>query len=210
MNAVNLPDPRRIQFIAANYSRLQGLRSLPIGLLLFFVTFWANQQRGPAPRPILAPILIAAAGLGLYWLIDGYYTRAFGRVISPRGHIDWVVGMIGAVVGLAAFGVDITWDLPVSAVGLCLAVSILADYLMLARINQVWYMSFSPVFALLIALVSVLPALGFEDWWQALGIKTGLLGVLMVSGLILIAASIVSHVYFTRALAQEARYGRSV
>lgn len=210
MNAVNLPDPRRIQFIAANYSRLQGLRSLPIGLLVFFVTLWANQQRGPAPRPVLVPVLIAAAGLGLYGLIDMYYKRVFGQVVSPRGHLDWILGIAGAVAGLVAFAIDITWEPPVSMIGLCLAAAVLADYLTLVQINRIWYLSFAPVFALLIALVSILPALGLDGWWRALGIKTGVLGVLLVSGLILIVSSLASHFYFIHVLAQEARYGRSV
>src|SRR5512146_1312414 len=104
MDGLSFSRIRRIQFLAANYSRLQGLRGLPLGLLLFAVTVWAALQRGPAPRPILIPLALGTVTAILYWWIDRYYKQAFGKVIqAPRGHLEWIIGIGGAIVGLAAF-----------------------------------------------------------------------------------------------------------
>ena len=209
MSEPSLSQMRRMQFMAVNYSRLQGLRGLPPGLGLFAVTLWANRLHGPAGWSILLPLLFAATMVVLYWLTDRYYKRAFGRVVqAPRGHLDWIIAMGGGVLGLIAFIIDITFNhLPFSIIGLVLAAALLFDYLKLVKITQVWYMPFWSVFSLLITLLSILPVLGLDHWWLAIGTKSQLLGVVMGSGLIMIAASITSHVYFAHTLSKEALYG---
>lgn len=211
MNGLSFSQMRRIQFIAANYSRLQGLRGLPIGLLLFGMSFWANVQHGPAPRPVLIPILLGMAAVGLYWLVDRYYKQAFGQVIPvTRGHLGWLVNIATTVLALVAFLIENTAHLSFSPTGIVLAAAFLIDYLMLVLMTQQWYLPFWPVFPLLMSIVSILPVLGLADWWTVMGIKVQILGVMMASGLIMVAAAMSSHVYFTRMLTREVSHGGSV
>jgi hypothetical protein len=212
MNDLPISQIRRTRFIAANYSRLQGLRIFPFGLLLFAVTYITNLQHGPAPHSVLPQILFAIAAAVLYWLIDRYYTRTFGQIVRPsRGHLDLIAGICGGAMGLVAFLIENNYHhLPFSPIGLVLAAAIIIDYLMLARITEVWYMPFWPVFALLIAIISILPVLGLTGWWTIIGARTQFMGVLMASGLIFIVYSIASHIYFIKMLSQEVPDGGSV
>lgn len=211
MDGLAFSQIRRIRFIAANYSRLQGLRILPIGLLLFAVTFWTTLQRGPAPRPILIPLILSASAAGLYVLIDRYYKKVFGQVVqAPRGHLDWIVSIGGAAAGLGALFVDMNFHLPFSALGLVIAIAFLVDYLMLVRITEVWYMPFWPAFSLFVAIFSLLPLFGLTGWWRMIGVQTQLLGVLLASGLVMLIASVASHLYFTQVLSREVPNGGSI
>jgi hypothetical protein len=208
MNELSFSQLRRILFIAANYTRLQGLRALPLAFLLFAVTFWANWERGPVPRPLHIPLLLSAVSAGLYWLIDGYYKRAFGQAVqAPQGHLYWVFLAAGALLALIAFIIDVTLQLPFIIVGIVMGAGLLIDYLMLVRITQVWYMPIYPLFGLSIIFVSVLPVFGLEGWWTVIGARSHLLGVIMSAGLIMTAAAVVSHIVFTRALPKEAPNG---
>ena len=40
-----MPTLEKIRFLTVNYSRLQGLKAFPSGLLLFLVVLWANGQK---------------------------------------------------------------------------------------------------------------------------------------------------------------------
>ena len=71
-------------------------------------------------------------------------------------------------------------------------------------------MPFWPLFALLIALFSILPVFGLYGWWWLIGAKAQIYGVMMVSGLIMVVAAIVSHVIFTRMLSREVPNGGRV
>jgi hypothetical protein len=212
MNDLPISQIRRTRFIAANYSRLQGLRILPFGMLLFAVIYVSNIQRGPAPHSILPQFLFVIAAAVLYWLIDRYYTRTFGQIVRPsRGHLDLIAAIGGGAMGLAAFLIENNYHhLPFSVIGLVLAAAIIIDYLLLAGITEVWYMPFWPVFALLIAIVSILPIFGLTGWWIIIGARTQFIGVLMASGLIFIAYAITSHIYFIKMLSREVSNGGSV
>lgn len=209
MTGLSFSQIQRIRFVAANYSRLQGLRGLPVGLLLFAVALWANWQHGPAPRPVFIPLVLCAVGVALYWLIDRYYRRAFGKVAPrPRGHLsDWV-GLAGGALALAAFFIEnAAHHLLFSPTGLVLAAGLLADYLLLVRETHIRYMPFWPLFSLLLVIISILPVFGLYGWWLAVGIQVQILAVMMASGLIYSIASVASHLYFVHWLPGEALDG---
>jgi hypothetical protein len=204
---------RQTRLIAASYSRLQGLRGLPVGFGLFAISFWANAQRGPAPRPVTIPVLLGAVALALYWLIDRYYVRAFGKVHQARGsrrYLELIGAMAGTGLALAAFYVDVSYRLPFSATGLILAGALLLDYLLAVRFTEFWYMPFWPMFALLIGLLSILPLLGLDGWWEWVGARAQILGITMLAGLDIVIASAISHLYFTWSLSAEVSHGRSL
>jgi hypothetical protein len=113
--------------------------------------------------------------------------------------------------GLAAFLIDNNYHhLPFSVIGLVLAAGIIIDYLLLARITEVWYMPFWQVFGLLIAIISILPVFGLTGWWIIIGARTQFMGVLLAYGLIFIVYSIASHIYFIKMLSHEVPNGGSV
>lgn len=207
----NLSDMHRLQFMAANYGRLQGLRGLPIGSLTLLVALWANFDRGPAPRPVLPYILFALFALIGMALIDRYYSRSFGNVIgNPAGHLSWVVSLVGGSVALLAFLFDTRFQLPVSLTGLVFAVSMLADYLFLVGITRVWYMPLMPVFPLIVALFSASSLLGMDAWWKVLGFRAEILAVVMVAGLMILLVSLLSHFYFIHMLPGKFTNGTSI
>jgi hypothetical protein len=208
MDASSLSQIQKTRFLAMNFARLQGLRVVPCGLLLFLVSLWANAQRGPA-RNFLLPILMGLLCIGLYILIDRYYRRTFGQVVASAEsrRSDQVLSVIGGVAALAAFLLDDRLSLPVSMVGLMFAIAILGEYIRFVRYAHRWYTLIMPLFVLLAALVSVLPALGLRDWWQQIGVKAEMLGVCMVASAILMTAGLFSHLYFTHALPREPRHG---
>jgi hypothetical protein len=206
MDASSLSEIQKTRFLAMNFARLQGLRVVPCGLLLFLVSLWANAQRGPA-RNFLLPVLMGLLCIGLYMLIDRYYRRAFGHVVASAEsrRADQVLSIIGGAAALAAFLLDVRLSLPVSLVGLVFAIAILGEYIRFVRYAQPWYTLITPLFVLLIALVSVLPALGLHGWWQQIGVKAEMLGVCMAVSAILMTAGLFSHLYFSHALPQEPR-----
>jgi hypothetical protein len=208
MDASSLTEIQKTRFLAMNFAHLQGLRVIPYGLLLFLVSFWANAQRGPA-RNFLPPVLMGLLCIGLYMLIDRYYRRTFGQVVpsAQSRRADRALAIIGGAAALAAFLLDVRLSLPVSLVGLVFAIAILGEYIRFARYAQRGYTLITPLFVLLTALVSVLPALGLHGWWQQIGVKAEMLGVCMAASAILVFAGLFSHLNFTRALPHEPRYG---
>jgi hypothetical protein len=194
-------------FLAINFTKLQGLRAVPVGLLAFFIALWANTHAGGGLN-LLVTVLIALLGLGLYWVVDRYYNRSFGHVVTSAAsrRTDWITAIIGAVAGLAAFWLDNRYRLPFSCIGLVIAGAVLADYLRLVYDGRRWYPPVAPAFVLLLALISVLPALGLPGWWQGFGLHSQMLAVFMVVGVLFTLFGVVSHLLFIHALPGETRY----
>jgi hypothetical protein len=187
----------QIQFIAANYSRLQGLRSIPVGMLVVFVSVWALYNQGPT-ADLSAPILVTIVAALLYWLADHYYNRVFGKVKQTPHQRKWeFVSSVGfGVLGLLAFGLDTTEVLPISTLGLVFAISFFEYFW---RTNKPeWGTIFTlfpenAVAAILVLVVSMLPLFGIS-WWSALGIKSQVVGVFMVVGIVIILTGIWGHI----------------
>jgi hypothetical protein len=197
----------QIKFIAANYSKLQGLRQVPVGLLVMSVSLWALGHQGDLGIPIL---LTAAAAL-LYWAIDRYYFSAFGR-IHPTAKIrvwEIIASIVAGVLALAAFWLDTAYELPLSAVGLVFAAELLDDFLRATHPLKKRSFGLYPenlTAACLILLLSLLPLTGL-NWWQALGFPEQILGMLLVIGIVLVVAGMWGHIRITRALpAGEAKH----
>ena len=92
----------QIQFIAANYSRLQGLRAVPVGMLVIFASVWAMYNQGDLGVPLVAVV----GSILLYWLIDHYYANVFGRIKQTQNPNDKIEG---AKIGLIAGGMTAAW-----------------------------------------------------------------------------------------------------
>jgi hypothetical protein len=79
--AIATADLARIRYVTTHYGGLQGLRLVPLGVVLLLATplyaGWHFAQSGPLLALWLLPLVV---GVGLQWLVGAYYTRTFGRV----------------------------------------------------------------------------------------------------------------------------------
>lgn len=189
-----------IQFFAANYLRLQGLRMVPIGLLVLFTGIWNNTRQGDLSGPILSIIGTAV----LYWLTDLYYNRVFGRVTPPPAQLkrELIMSVAFSILAMLSFVLDSAKMLPISALGVVLAGALAVDFWQATRSVRGEAFALFPemlVSAIVIFIVSILPLFGIT-WWEAFGFKAQMEGILALDGIVLIVAGTWGHVRITRDL----------
>ena len=189
---------KQTRFFAQNYPNLQGLRVLPSALFLLVTTLWANLQQGPA-RDLTLPLLVGLGCLVLYLLINGFYNRVYGRVKRTISHAEMFLSSACTILALAAFIFDSSDTLSVSLLGLVFAA--------VFAFTGFWY--WRPVtvlfainlgLALLLALLSLLPLFGVQEWWRFLGLKHSLLAFSFLYGVFGILGGIFAHIYFVQSL----------
>ena len=189
-------DLDQIRMVTANFSVLQGLKMVPLGLLLFAVTMWANGQTGPA-RDFLFPGACNVAAFLLYWLIARYYDRTYGTVqATPAQRRSEILrGLIGGSLGLAIFVLDVSLKPAVSLIGLLMAGVILSELIRLGWKTKPLPLMLIAFIAgsLLITGLSLLPAAGV-DWWHPLGIKAKLYGITATAGILFTLLGILGHI----------------
>jgi hypothetical protein len=192
---------KEVRFVATNYSNLQGLRAVPLGLCLVLVCLWANSLQYPV-RSFLMPVVSMVGSLMLLFAIDQYYLHAFGRVQrTPESrHLEWLISLVGGFLALGAFWLDGSVKLPVSLLGLVFAVGLLADYIRITWLVKGRFLLYYPLGAILMAGVSVLPLLGGSNWWQACGLKNQMLGIAIAIGIFTIIAGIWGHIFLVLTL----------
>jgi hypothetical protein len=190
-----------VRFVATNYSNLQGLRVVPLGLCLVLVSLWANSLQHPLKNLFVLVVSIVGSML-LLFAIDRYYLHAFGRVQrTPESRrLEWLVSLVGGILALGAFWLDASVIMPVSLIGLVFAVGLLADYIRITWLVKGRFLLYYPLGAILMAGVSVLPLLGGSNWWQAWGLKNQMLGIAIAVGIYTIIAGIWGHVFLVRTL----------
>ncbi len=204
-----MKDLSTVRMITANFSSLQGLKMVPLGLLLLLVSLWANSLTAPA-RDFLYPGALMVAAFFLYVLTARYYNRTYGTVSPTRQQHNSEVlhGLAGGVIGLAAFLIDVYLRPAFSALGLMFAGVIAWEYTRLT-----WRMRWTPwlfvpnlaAFLLLVGL-SLLPLAGIV-WWKAVGIKALMLGVTALTGALFVLIGILAHVLLARWLAPSGEEG---
>jgi hypothetical protein len=195
-----MQDLLKARFLTTNFTNLQGLKAVPLGLLLLAVVIWANSLSYPA-RNFLVPVAAALGAVVLYALIERYYLRHYGRVerTAQQIHSEVIIGIIGGILGLAAVLVDLTRSLPVSLVGLVFALAFPAEYLRIFRLEKTPYYLWQTFAGFVIILgATLLPVFGLSGWWQSLGFRSNLMAVLVVSSIVMVAAGLCGHAYFTR------------
>lgn len=192
----------QIQFIAANYSRLQGLREVPVGILVAAVSVWAMYNHGPT-ADLTVPILLTVGAALLYWLIDRFYSNTFGRTQQTAKMRLWEISasILFGLLALLAFWLD-TAELPFSALGLVFAAALFEDYW--RAVHSIKERSFrlypeNAIAASLILVVSLLPLTGLA-WWERLGLQSQVLSMLTVVGIVITFAGIWGHLRIVRIL----------
>jgi hypothetical protein len=138
----------------------------------------------------------------ILFLIDRFYLHTFGRVQrTPESrHLEWLFSIIGGVLALGAFWLDVSFKLPVSLLGLVFAAGLLADYVRITWLVKGRFLLYYPLGAVLMAGLSILQWLGIPHWWLAFGIKHQLLGIAMAIGIFTMIAGIWGHLFLARTL----------
>ena len=194
---------KEIRFVATNYYNLQGLRSLPVSLYLVLICLWVNNQRYPITmKNYLLPTLELICMLILYFGINRYYLHSFGRLErTPESRrLEWGTAIASGVLVMAAFWMDVTYKLPVSLLGLTMALSLLAEYIRITWLVKGRFLLNYPIGVILLAGASLLPVLGSPDWWHFFGIQSQLLGISLLFGFFTIFAGIYSHFFLVHTL----------
>lgn len=192
---------KQVRFVATNFYNLQGLRAVPLGLCLVLICFWANSLHEQA-RNFLVPVSSLIGALIILFAVDRYYLHTFGQVQrTPESlRLEWLFSIIGGILALGAFLLDVLFKLPVSTLGLVFAASLLADYIRITWLVKGRFLLYYPLGAILMAVVSILQLLGVSHWWQTIGLKSHLLGIAMAVGLFTVFAGIWGHIFLVHTL----------
>jgi hypothetical protein len=190
----------QIQFIAANYSRLQGLREVPVGMLVIFASVWAMHNPGDLGAPLVALI----GSILFYWLIDHYYANVFGRIKQAPKMRRWELSasILGGLLALLAFWLDTARDLPVSTLGILFAFVLFEDFWRATSFIKERSFALYPenlLVAFIILALSLLPLTGLA-WWEIVGMESQVLGILFIIGILIVLAGIWGHVRIIRTL----------
>ena len=196
----------QIRFIAANYSKLQGLREVPVGLFVTTVAVWSVEHQGD----LGIPILFALGAALLYWLIDRFYINRFGRIRQTSRTRSWelIASILFGVLALLAFWLDTARDLPFSVLGLVVAAELFEDFWRATQSIKGRSFGLYPenlIAACLIFVLSLLPLTGLA-WLDSLKLPSQFLGMITVIVIFLILAGIWGHIRLLRILpAREAK-----
>ncbi len=194
-------DKKQIQSFTSNFPNLQGLKSVPISLLLLMIVVWANQQSGPA-RDLTLPILITLSMLLFYWFVDRYYKLSYGTIqqTGQKKAREILLSTAAGILALVCFFLDTTRELPISLLGVLWAGLFLFDGYRIARSMPGKTFQFFWFFATILLVASLLPVFGAADWWLGFGIHDQLSAVLIISSILMFISGILWHAFLTQNL----------
>jgi hypothetical protein len=186
----------QIQYVTRNFSVLQGLKNVPLGLWFLLISAgnagwlpWLAEGRlgGRGATFLLA--------LGCYALLGFYYERYFGQVrpiATMRKKIQNLVLMLGLGASLAA---DWWLPLPVSLLALMIAAMFLVEY-ELANGRFRHYLLIMVLVFVVVGLLPLLSGLPLNDLW------VGSMGIFFqfAMGSSLIITGILDHLFLTSVL----------
>ena len=126
-----LQELRRIRIVTKNYAVLRGLQNVPFGLLFLFVAAfelkWLSLPYGSLELAMFFGFIWFLASIAIHPIIGRYYDRMFGSV--QRASCDplnkWITSLSIAILGAGGMRLDKTFNLPISATGLALALILL-------------------------------------------------------------------------------------
>lgn len=191
------------KFLSENYSALHGLNAVPLGLCLFLTSLWANVVQYPI-KNFLFPIVLILGTLLLSLMIDQYYKNTFGEIrpTLARRRSYWIAQSICGLLGLVAFWVDITLNLPISFIGLLFVSLLLLDKPMISvPLNR--FSAVRLVESICLIFVSITPVFFGKNWWNILGVRATIIGVTMFVGALMVLQGVIWHVFFVKSLPLE-------
>ena len=193
-----MTDIQQLRKVTRGYPYLQGLKVVPIGLLLlltasFSIDWWPWEGWEFLPFAIAGIAAVAA----MVW-ISRYYERRFGRVSpTPTQFRRDAVGTAIAAIALAGgLLVDVTVVPPVSVFGLSLAAVL------------IWYWSWSggprPYHWLLAGALAVVALLPLASTWFDIDLvdkgDAAFTLVLAAAGAVYVAAGLLDHAHLVRSI----------
>jgi uncharacterized membrane protein len=173
---------------------------VPVGFALFLVSLWANVVQYPI-KNFWLPIVLVLGFLILSLVVDQYYKNTFGEVkpASSRRRLYWMAQSVWGLLGLVAFWVDVTQNLPISFIGLLFASMFLFDKPMV-RVPLNRFSAVRLGASICIILVSITPLFLGKNWWNILGVRTTLIGVTMFIGVLIVLQGVMWHIFFVKSL----------
>ncbi len=198
----------RTRFLAANYSTLQGLKIVPLGLWITFIAIWIDRQDNSS-RDLGLPLLLLLVAAALTIFINHYYKRTFGQVTPSRedSRRNIVLSILLAILAYGAFIVDSARWLPFSTYGLLVSIFTLEEYIRLTlRYKDQFFLPYL-ILSILVTIVSLLPLFTPFKFWNALGIRDSLDGILLIIGILTVITGVFSHFYFLRYLPKSVEAG---
>jgi hypothetical protein len=183
-----------VRSLTTNFSFFQGLKGIPLGLLLMVLSIWASAQTAPGPA-LFFPIGSVVVLLGLYWIVYRFYQQVFGVVVQAKRRKTASTireGLIGAA-ALAAFWIDTSLSISISVLGLIFAGAMLVDYGRVPGKTGNRLLWFYPAGALLMLSLSLIPFFNLT-WWETLGFKALLYGITAAAGMLFIILGVATHI----------------
>ena len=207
-----MTDLRKIRFITANYSILQGLKYVPVGMFVFYAFVFDNAQIGKETRDLTVPCLITPIFFVLYLVIHFYYQKTFGRVEqTARYRGKDIVLLLGiAVIAWAAFAVDTMKWIPVSLFALYMALMLLLSQAGMVRQAGGQNLAIFPAGLVCIAFIflsAFLPLLG-EKATEMAGFHSGITLAGAVVGILYALYGLLEHLFLVRSLASASGVNR--
>lgn len=199
-----MTDLQKIRFITANFPILQGLKLMPVGIILSYASVFNDAQVGKETRDLSIPCLLTPLFIAAYVLIHLYYQRTFGRVESTtksRGK-DFLVSMVVLAVGYAAFAVDSMRWIPVSFFALFLALVLLWTQAWMVRQAGSKNLALFPPGLVCIALIflSALLPLMRDKAAGLFGFHYAMTLVGVVIGILYMFYGVLEHLFLVRSL----------
>lgn len=189
------------KFLATNYSYLQGLRLMPIGLCLLLISLWVNNHYGVVVKDFTLPIVFVLGSVLLFLMIDQYYKCTFGvvKLTLTARRIELILTVVVGILTIGTLWVDSEFELPFTPIGLVFAIAFLADnpkaHFPLNKFSIIKFIA-----STCLIIVSFLPLFLGANWWNAFGIQSATDGILILAGILMIGASVIWHIYFINSL----------
>jgi hypothetical protein len=172
-----------------------------IGFLVLSVTLWINTHPGSNSN-LTIPITIILITVILSFGVERYYRHAFGRVKPDKDTQlkKIIVGILSGLLGIMAFVIDTLEILPISTIGIVFTFALLYEYWRFNRSAPDNTLSSFLWFALVLFAVSILPIFGFDEFWSRFGFVNAIVGVLALTGILMIIMGLVVHFFLVRSM----------
>jgi uncharacterized membrane protein len=189
-------DLKKIRFVAANYSNLQGLKSIPIGLLVIAISLWVNLSNRSNRNLMLPLTFLFLAGV-LYIGIAWYYRHTHGWVRPSKSsrYGEILFATVFSVLALLSFAIDTSGLTPYSTLGIVFALGLLGDFLRFNWPIKGKFLIYYPLMSLLLVAASILPAIFLPNIWQKFGFADPVLGILALIGVLTVLIGILGHIF---------------
>jgi len=79
-------------------------------------------------------------------------------------------------------------------------VGLLADYIRITWLVKGRFLLYYPLGIMIMTGASILPLIGVQNWWKAVGIRSQMVGIAILIGLFVIVAGIWGHAYLVHTL----------